>query len=122
MVETQGKGKTLEEIKAGNKQEVKAPTTYLEMYHQLIFFAGACSTFFGPKSIPCQAIGALVELVKLNRLVLKAKEADKTFMSQFLFAVDTRFQLWLDECMSKVDCQHVNDGILNFNLLIWWTL
>ena len=118
LVETQGKGKTLDEIKAGNKQEVKAPTKYLEMYHQLNFFAGACSIFFGPKSIPCQAILALVELVELNRLVLKAKETDKTFMSQFLFAVDTRFQLWLDECMTKADRLHVDDNILNFTLLM----
>ena len=103
LVETQGKGKTLEEIKARNKQEVKAPTTYLEMYHQLNFFAGACSSFFGANSIPCQAILALVTIVEKNRLILKAREIEKTFMSQFLFAVDTRFQLWLDDCMTKAD-------------------
>ena len=118
LVETQGKGKTLEEIKAGNKQEVKAPTTYLEMYHQLNFFAGACSIFFGSNSIPCQAILALVTLVEKNRLILKAREMDKTFMSQFLFAVDTRFQIWLDECMTAAHRTNVDDSTLNFSPLI----
>jgi hypothetical protein len=118
LVETQGKGKTLEEIKAGNKQEVKAPTKFLEMIHQLSFFAGACSIFFGSKSIPYQAMMALAELVDKNRLVLKARETDKTFMSQFLFAVDTRFQIWLDECMTAAHRTDVNDGTLNFSPLI----
>ena len=114
LVETQGKGKKLDEIKAGNKQEVKVPTTYIEMYHQLNFFAGACAIFFVSTSIPCAAIMALVMLVENNQLTLKAKEADKTFMSQFLFAIDTCFQLWLEECMTKPDRTHVDDGILNF--------
>ena len=118
LVETQGKGKTLDEIKASNKQEVKAPTTYLEMVHQLSFFAGACSIFFGEHSIPCQAITALVALVERNRHILKAREADKKFMSQFLFAVDTRFQLWLDECMTLPCRAQVDDSMLNFSQLV----
>ena len=118
LVETQGKGKTLDEIKASNKQEVKAPTTYLEMVHQLTFFAGACSIFFGENSIPCQAVTALVALVERNRHILKAREADKRFMSQFLFAVDTRFQLWLDECMSLTCRTQVDDTMLNFTQLV----
>lgn len=118
LVETQGKGKTLDEIKASNKQEVKAPTTYLELVHQLTFFAGACSIFFGENSIPCQAITALVALVERNRHILKTREADRKFMSQFLFAVDTRFQLWLDECMSLTCRTQVDDSMLNFTQLI----
>ena len=65
LVETQGKGKTLDKIKASNKQEVKAPTTYLEMVHQPSFFAGACSIFWGG-DIPCQADTALVALIERN--------------------------------------------------------
>ncbi len=54
LVETQGKGKTLDEIKASNKQEVKAPTAYLELVHQLSFFAGACSIFLGRTASPAK--------------------------------------------------------------------
>ena len=118
LVETQGKGKTLDEIKASNKQEVKAPTTYLELIHQLNFFAGACSIFFGENSIACQAVTALVALVERNRHILKTREADKKFMSQFLFAVDTRFQLWLDECTTLTCRNQVDDSMLNFTQLV----
>jgi len=88
------------------------------MVQQLQFFAGLCSIFFGENSIPCSAISALVALVERNRHILKAREADKTFMSQFLFAVDTRFQLWLDECMSLPCRTQVDDSILNFTSTI----
>lgn len=118
LVETQGKGKTLDEIKASSKQEVKAPTTYMEMVQQLKFFAGLCEIFFGDLSVACCSIKALVAIVERNRHILKARETDKTFMSQFLFAVDTRFQLWLDECMSLPSRDQVDDTMLNFHPII----
>lgn len=88
------------------------------MAQQLQFFAGACTIFFGENSIPCSAITALVALVERNRHILKARESNKTFMSQFLFAVDTRFQLWLDECMSLPCRTQVDDSMLNFTPII----
>lgn len=39
-------------------------------------------------------------------------------MSQFLFAVDTQFQLWLDEYMSPPCCNQVDNSLLNFTPLI----
>ena len=45
LVQTQGKGRTLEEIKVSSKQIVKAPTTYLKLIQQMKFFAGACNIF-----------------------------------------------------------------------------
>lgn len=88
------------------------------MAHQLTFFTGACSIFFGENSIPCQALTTLVALVKRNHHILQAREADKRFMSQFLFAVDTCFQLWLDECMSLTCHTRVDDSMLNFTPLV----
>ncbi len=88
------------------------------MVHQLSFFAGACSIFLGENSIPCQAVTALVALIERNRHILKAQEADKKFMCQFLFAVDTRFQLWLDECMTLTCHTQVDDSMLNFTQLV----
>jgi hypothetical protein len=39
-------------------------------------------------------------------------------MSQFLFAVDTRFQLWLDKCMTLTCRSQVDDSMLNFTQLV----
>jgi hypothetical protein len=38
LIQTQGKGRTIDEIKASSKQVVKAPTTYIELIQQLEFF------------------------------------------------------------------------------------
>jgi hypothetical protein len=81
-------------------------------------FARLCSIFFGDNSIPCEAITALTSLVECNRHILKAREADKRFMSQLHFAVDTRFLLWLDESMTLTTRNQVDNSILNFTPLI----
>jgi hypothetical protein len=38
LIQTQGKGRTIDEIKSSSKQVVKAPTTYIELIQQLEFF------------------------------------------------------------------------------------
>ena len=50
LIQTHGKGRTLDEIKASSKQLVKAPTTYIELIQQLEFFSGLCNIFFGEHS------------------------------------------------------------------------
>ncbi len=49
LIKTKGKGKgqLIEEIKALNKQQIKAPTTYLNMMQQIACFGGMCLMFFG---------------------------------------------------------------------------
>ena len=107
-------GKTSDEIVSGGKNSVKAPTTYHEMYQQLKYFRGACSIFFGPTSIACTSLTALLQVVDKNKHILKSQEIDPEFMSKFLFAVDKRFQLWLESCMTLAARTDVEDSILNF--------
>jgi hypothetical protein len=47
LIETKGKGQSIEEIKSLNKQQVKVPTTYTEMMEQLTGFKGLIQIFFG---------------------------------------------------------------------------
>jgi hypothetical protein len=111
-------GKTAEDISAGGKNSIKAPTTYHEMHQQLKFFHGACSIFFGPISIACASLAALITVVEKNKHIFKTQETDIEFMSKFLLAIDKRFQLWLDNCMTLTDRSEVDDAILNFLPLI----
>ena len=39
------------------------------------------------------------------------------FPVKFLFAVDIKFQIWLNECKSAAHCNEVNDSIINFHPL-----
>lgn len=119
IIQTQGKGRTLEEIKSASKQQVKAPTTYIELTQQLKFFAGACEIFFGPNSAATTSIKALSTSIEKYKQVFKSREArETTFVSKFLFAIDTRMQMWLDECMTQPSRDLVDDSILNFNSVI----
>ena len=119
IVQTQGKGRTLDEIKSSSKQQVKAPTTYTEQIQQLKYFAGACEIFFGPNSASTASIKALITSIDKYKPIFKAREARETiFVSKFLFAVDTRMQMWLDECMTQPARNLVDDSILNFSSLI----
>jgi hypothetical protein len=56
---TQGKGMTVDEIKASNKQEVKAPTSVHDMIVQLKMFTIANDIFFGELSGGSQCLRAL---------------------------------------------------------------
>ena len=83
------------------QQEVKAPTTYVELIQQLKYFAGACNIFFGQNSAATASIKVLIFAVEKYKHIFKSREArEKTFVSKFLFAIDTRMQMWLNECMS----------------------
>jgi hypothetical protein len=51
--------------------------------------------------------------------IFKAKERlDKEFPVKFLFAVDMRFQIWLNDCKSAKFCNKVDDSIIDFQPLI----
>ncbi len=96
-------GKTAEDFLAGGKNLIKAPTTYHEMHQQLKFFHGACTIFFGPLSIACASLTALITVVEKNKHIFKTQETDIEFMSKFLLAINERFQLWLNNCMTLHD-------------------
>ncbi len=98
LIETKGKGQSIKEIKALNKQKIKAPTTYIDMMQQLAGFKGLTTVFFGKYSFGNQAIASLMTYIKRYKTSFKAKErTDAKFCSEFLYTVDTRFQLWLEE-------------------------
>ena len=119
IIQTQGKGRTIDEIKSTSKQEVKAPTTYAELIQQLKYFAGACEILFGQHSAATASISSLIIAIEKFKQVFKTRElGDSAFVSKFLFAVDTRMQMWLDDCMTKPSRNLVDDSVLRFDHLI----
>jgi len=107
-------GKSSEEMLTTGKQSVKAPTTYHEMFQQLKFFQGSCKIFFGEQSIASRSIEALISIVERNKHIFKARGIEPTYMSKFLFAIDTRFQLWMESCMTMTSRDQVDGSLLNF--------
>lgn len=111
-------GKNSEDITQSGKLTVKAPTKFHEMFHQLKFFRGACVIIFGASSIAASSLHALIQLVDNSKHIFKSHEIDIEFMSKFLLAVDKRFQLWLESCMTLSTRTEVDDSVLNFLPLV----
>jgi len=92
---------TVDEIKASNKQEVHPPMNFRKLKEQLNMFLVATKIFFGELSVGSQCFRVLLNTINHHKSTFTAKERlDKKFAAKFLFAVDTRNQLWLKECKS----------------------
>ena len=116
LVLTQGRGMTVDEIKASNKQEVHPPMNFHELKEQLNMFLVATKIFFGELSVGSQCFGVLLNMINHHKSTFKAKERlDEQFAAKFLFAVDTRNQLWLKECKSAKNRDKVDDSIINLS-------
>ncbi len=119
LIKTKGKGQSIKEIKALNKQKIKAPSTYIDMMQQLAGFKGLTTIFFGKYSFGIQAIASLMTYIERYKTSFKAKErTDAKFCSKFLYAVDIRFQLWLEECSNANRRNRVDNNLLDFHNLI----
>jgi hypothetical protein len=119
LIKTKGKGKSIEDIKDLNKQKIKAPTTYIKMMQQFEGFSGLISIFFGRYSVAHQAITSVIQLVNRSKQSFKAQvRTDTEFCCKFMYAVDTRFQLWLEDCMTATQRDRIDDSILGCRLLI----
>jgi hypothetical protein len=119
LVLTQGRGMTVDEIKASNKQEVHPPMNFHELKEQLNMFLVATKIFFIELSVGSQCFGVLLNMINHHKSTFKAKERlDEQFAAKFLFAVDTKNQLWLKECKSAKNRDKVDDSIIDFCSLI----
>ncbi len=74
LIKTKGKGQSVKETKALNKQQINSPTTYLKMIQQFAYFRGLCLIFFGWYSYTTQAIKTLTSYIKKCKQSFKARE------------------------------------------------
>jgi hypothetical protein len=73
---------TVNEIKASNKQEVKAPTSVHDMTTQLKMLTIANDIFFGTLSVGSQCLRSLQSMIDRHRSSFKAREhLDEEFSS-----------------------------------------
>ena len=76
-----------------------------ELQEQLLTFTVATDILFGKLSVGSQCFKALSNMMNQYKFIFKAKERlDEKFPAKFLFAVDTRFQIWLNNCKSAKLC------------------
>ena len=82
-------------------------------------FTVATDILFGKLNVGSQCLKALSNMMNRYKSIFKAKEClDEEFPAKFLFAVDTRFQIWLNDCKSAKFRNKVDDSIIGFRPII----
>jgi hypothetical protein len=110
---------TVNEFKASKKQEVHAPINLHEMAEQIRMFTIAKDIFLGKLSIGSQCLHSLQMMIDCTRFTFKTRERlDTEFYAEFLFVVDTRYQIWLKQCKIAQNQSDVNNYIINFAHLV----
>ena len=90
-----------------------------ELQEQLLMFTVATDILFGELSVGSQCLKALAHMINRNKSIFKAKERlDEEFPAKFLLVVNTRVQIWLNDCKSAKTHDEVDDSIINFQPLI----
>jgi hypothetical protein len=120
LIQEQGQKKSLDKIKALQKQALHVPLDFVGLQIQLKLLVAASSIFFGKESMRTGKLKYLLLLVGCNKKSFCDQIAlDKFFATKFLFAIDRRVQRWLRMCEQARDsCIQVNNNILNFNNLL----
>jgi hypothetical protein len=85
------------------------------MMQQFAGFHGLAKFFFVKYSYSSQAMNACTFLIEKKKQEFKAKERTNTkFCSKLMYAVDTCYQLWLEECSTISQQNRVDQALLSF--------
>lgn len=111
-----GDGLSKEDIKGALSQDLVIPRQVEYMKHNIKNTIGASCIFFSNKSILSQNLAAVAEHVERNLNIYEAAQyQNKYFCTEFLYALDTRIQLWLLHCEAACDREEVNDNLIDFS-------
>lgn len=87
------------EIISLSKQTIAILSGYILLGSQLSFFLGASKIFFGNVSPLTAGLCQVILTVECNWVAFKnAAALDNLFCAQFLFAIDFKTQLWIENC------------------------
>jgi len=116
LISVQGKGKTLDELKASAKQTVEVPMDVVSLKDQLKIFGAVLTIIAGEENPISSGIKSLLTEMEDNSLEFESLiEADVTYAAKILYAVDTRTQRFLLQCKRKKDREEVNERLVDFS-------
>jgi hypothetical protein len=109
-------GKSLEEIKASQIQEVKVPKSFEELHQVLLFYAGITSILFGLHSALVEGVKSFASAILVEKIIFKGRiAADSKIPAKIPHAMEIRIQRWLGECEKYEDRLMVNDRLICFD-------
>jgi hypothetical protein len=114
-----GKARSSEEIKASMAQTYTMPMDFNDMTDRIERYNGANGIIFSPTSLLVKRIETLANALQDHRIQIKAcGSMDEEYFTKILYALDTRVNLWLLECMEHENREDVNDNLIDFGPLI----
>jgi hypothetical protein len=114
-----GKGLSNEDVKEALKQGVEIPRTIDSMKYSIFNILAATKFFFSEHSLLAKALIIVHNHVVKNRSIyISMHHQNKLFIGQFLFALDTRINLWLESCEECKFRDEVDDNLIDFSDLL----
>ena len=117
--ELHGKGLSNADVETALKQGIQVPSSIESMKYSILNLTSAARFFFSDHSILVQELYKVFNHIVRNRNTYRSLFAtDKNFIAMFLYAIDTRIQLWLADCERAKERDEVNDSIIDFSLIL----
>ena len=114
--ELAGRGLSNDDVESALKQGVKVPKSIEEMRFSIFNTTAAASFFFSKWSLlSTKLLEVHNHLVRHYPIYEASLAKDHLFTAKFLFAIDTRIQIWLKMCEIKEFREDVDDKLLNFD-------
>ena len=119
LMESHCQGLSEAAIKKMTKQVIKIPTDYNGMEAHLEFFGAALEIFFGPNAEPTKGVKSFSNALRAKRAIIKSMMASRASLAaEILYALDLRFQRFLDSCRMAKDRSEVSNLLVNFDDLV----
>lgn len=117
--EISGKGLSSEDVKEALKQGIALPETVDSMKYSIYNFIAASKFFFSESSLLTKALVSVYNHVVNNRTIYNSiHHQNKMFIAEFMYAIDTRVNLWLESCEESKFREDVDDSLLSFDNIL----
>ena len=116
MADSQGKAKSMEDIKASLTQTVKVPTSYTEMMDSVERMAMGLKLYLGPKSMPANSYAKFVRCCADSKSQIIAMSAnDPQIFAKVMYAPEAYLQQFFIECSQMESREDVSNNFLDFS-------
>jgi hypothetical protein len=101
----------LDARKASN-QKIEVPSSYIAAFCMIKNMRAVFSQLFGEKSQTSKCLSSWIAHFEFNRVYYSIlQEANKSFLSQVLFAIDRALQIYWQSCSDNEDRRAINTRI-----------
>jgi hypothetical protein len=101
------------DVQRASKQTLEVPVSYSSALWMLKNIRAVMSLYFGEHSSTSQCLTSWISHFECNRIYYwSLQDADKSFLTQVLFAIDCALQIYLHSCGDTEDRRAVNTRIL----------